>query len=367
MERFASVPSCRRTSLLNYFNETYPEKSCGGCDYCTGEFQRVDATREAQMILSAIARTGGKFGAIHICDIVCGANTAKIRQFDHHTLKTYGVGKDHPKTYWRSLLDALMAEGQLKQSHDQFPVPQLTDTGTELMFGREEFHINEDTRVEPEKASSRRDRSNNHTAQIDCHEGLFEHLRSLRKEVADASKVPPYVVFSDRSLRAIAAHMPENEEEFLCLHGIGEKKFQNYGDKFTQALHDFLTENPEVKAEKQPLPPSNPRRETTIKRGISTTVLDTYQLIQKGLPLEEIAKLRGFANSTIETHIAKLIEEGKQIDQHQFVTKEQFQLCSELFSKHGDEALAPIIEAAHGKLGYGHAKIVRAFIALDHD
>ncbi len=83
--------------------------------------------------------------------------------------------------------------------------------------------------------------------------------------------------------------------------------------------------------------------------------------------LEEITKRRGFANSTIETHIAKLIEEGKQIDWHQFVTEEQFQLCTELFAKHGDEALAPIIEAAQGKLGYGHAKIVRAIMSCDQD
>jgi ATP-dependent DNA helicase RecQ len=221
--------------------------------------------------------------------------------------------------------------------------------------------------VEPEKASSRREQPNHQAAQIECHEGLFEHLRILRKEVADASKVPPYVVFSDRSLRAIAAHMPENEREFLCLHGIGEKKFQNYGIPFLHALHDFLKKHPEVKSEKQAIPPSSPTRATTIKRGISTTVLDTYQLIQEGLSLEEITKRRGFANSTIETHIAKLIEEGKQIDQHQFVTEEQFQLCTELFAEHGDEALSPVIEAANGKLDYGHAKIVRAIMSLDQD
>ncbi|MGB0993932.1 MAG: RQC domain-containing protein, partial [Akkermansiaceae bacterium] len=85
---------------LEYFNENYAEESCGGCDYCTGNFKQVDASREAQMLLSAVARTGGKFGAVHLCDIVCGAKTAKVRQFDHDQLKTYGVGKDRAKAYW---------------------------------------------------------------------------------------------------------------------------------------------------------------------------------------------------------------------------------------------------------------------------
>jgi ATP-dependent DNA helicase RecQ len=362
MECFASVPSCRRVSLLNYFDETYPEESCGSCDYCTGEFQRVDASRESQMLLSAVARTGGKFGTIHICDIVCGANTTKIRQFDHHELKTYGVGKDQPKAYWRSLLDALMAEGKLKPSRDQFPVPQLTEAGTEVMFGRQKFHINEDTRVEPEKASSRREGRSNQAAQIDCHEGLFEHLRVLRKEVADTAEVPPYVVFSDRSLRSMAATMPENDEEMLLLHGIGQNKCEKYSEAFLTAIATYLKQHPDVVNEKQPLPTAAPVKKDTIKRGPSATIMVTHELLKKGLGIKEIASQRELVTSTIESHVAKLIETAEDIDWRNLVTDEQFVLCQELFEEHGEDALSPIIEAAGDKLSYGEARIIRAVI-----
>jgi ATP-dependent DNA helicase RecQ len=359
MERFASVPSCRRVSLLNYFDETYPEESCGGCDYCTGNFQRIDASREAQMLLSAIARTGGKFGAIHICDIVCGANTAKVRQFDHHELKTYGVGKAQPKAYWRSLLDSLMAEDKLKPSRDQFPVPQLTNAGTEVMFGREKFHINEDTRVEPEKANQRRSKQ---AEQIECHEGLFEHLRALRKEVADTAEVPPYVVFSDRSLRSMTATMPETAEEMLQLHGIGQNKCEKYSEAFLTAIATYLKQNPAAVEMKQPLPSLSPAPKDTIKRGPSATIMVTHEFLKKGLGIKEIASQRKLVTSTIESHVAKLIETEEDIDWRKLVTDEQFSLCQKLFAEHGKDALSPIIEASGDQLSYGEARIIRAVI-----
>ncbi|MCP5535912.1 MAG: DNA helicase RecQ [Akkermansiaceae bacterium] len=359
MERFASVPACRRINLLAYFNETYPEEKCGCCDYCNGEFKQVDATKPAQMILSAVMRTGGKFGAVHICDIVAGADTAKIRQFDHDQLKTYGVGKNHPKSYWRGVLDALLASGHLRLSQDQYPVPQITESGTEVLYGRQEFHINEDTRVEPEKAGRKQRQQVGLTP---CHEGLFQHLRALRKQVADEAEVPPYVVFSDKSLRAIAAHMPESEHELLQLHGIGQNKCQSYGPAFLQAVAAFLTNNPDAIQEKQALPATAPQ---TIRRAAPPTTQITHDLLKQGLSIEEIARQRGYVTSTIESHLATLIENGADIDWKSLVTPEQITLCQELFSEHGDEALSPIIEAAAGKLGYGEVKIIRAAMTAD--
>ncbi len=356
IERFASVPNCRRRGLLAYFNETYPEESCGGCDFCNGHFTQVEATSQAQMLLSAVARTGGKFGGIHICDIVCGANTAKIRQFNHHELKTYGVGRDQPKSYWRSLLDALLASGKLRQSRDQFPVPQLTDEGEAILFGRATFHINEDTRIEPEKASTRANRA----AQIDCDEGLFNRLRDLRKQVADATEVPPYVVFSDRSLRTMAATMPENENQLLKLHGIGQSKCEKYGKAFLNAISTYLADHPEVRAKKKNLPDAT--RPNTIVRGVSSTVRETQSLVDRGMTVEAIAQQRGLVPSTIEGHIAQLIEHGEQIHWKQFVSKKQFNLCQELFNEHGEDALSPVIEASDGKLTYGEARIIRAIL-----
>ncbi|MEM7386936.1 MAG: RecQ family ATP-dependent DNA helicase, partial [Verrucomicrobiota bacterium] len=126
MERFASVPTCRRKALLAYFDESYPKDNCESCDVCTGDFQQVEATREAQILLSAIARTGERFGAVHLCDIVTGANTARIRQFSHDQVKTYGAGRNRPKTFWRSVLSGLISNDIVQLSNDQFAVPKLT-------------------------------------------------------------------------------------------------------------------------------------------------------------------------------------------------------------------------------------------------
>jgi ATP-dependent DNA helicase RecQ len=365
MEGFASVPSCRRVKLLDYFGETYAEESCGACDYCNGNFKSVDATREAQMLLSAVMRTGGKFGAVHLCDIVFGADTAKIRQFDHHQLKTYAVGRNRPKTYWRSMLDALLAGSQLRQSQDQYPVPQLTESGAEVLYGRQSFEISEDTRVEPEKPGGSRRGS---SEAITCHEGLFEQLRVRRKEVADAAGVPPYVVFSDRSLRAMAAHMPEGIDEFIQLHGIGQNKCDQYGEGFLAAVAEYLVEHPEAVAEKQALPELRPKaakRDGAIKRGISATIRSTQELLAEGLDIAAVAARRELVTSTIESHVAKLIEEGEDIDWRQLVSEEKVALCKQLFAEHGESALSPVIEAAGDKLGYGEARIIRAAMARE--
>jgi ATP-dependent DNA helicase RecQ len=163
MDRFAAVPQCRRKALLGYFNEIYHESNCGGCDFCSGEFAAVDATRDAQIMLSAVVRTGGKFGTVHLCDIVVGAQTAKVKQFGHDQLKTYGAGRDKPKKYWRSVLDALLTADYLALSQAQYPVPEMTESGRDLMLGKngETFSMQVDQRVEPERAGGSSSSSGN--------------------------------------------------------------------------------------------------------------------------------------------------------------------------------------------------------------
>lgn len=359
MERFASVPQCRRVGLLEYFDETYGEESCGGCDFCAGSFQSLDVTREAQMLLSAVARTRGKFGAVHVCDIVTGADTAKIRQFGHQQLKTFGIGRDQPKAYWRSLLDALLAAGKLRLSAAQYPVPQMTEDGMALLMGQSSFAMSVDKRVEPEKVK----RSRGQAPQIDCHDGLFGYLREIRKEVADVEGVPPYVVFSDRTLREIAAYMPASEAEFLRLHGIGDNKHARYGARFIGEVANFLADHPGVREQRQDWAgPAMASKASTVKRGMGETYRATQALIREGLGLEEIVTRRGMARSTVEGHISHLMEQGEEISVRQFVSEEAETLARALFDEHGLSALKPVFEGSQGQVSYGQARIVRAAI-----
>lgn len=350
MDAFASVPSCRKISLLNYFNESSDSTNCGSCDYCAGSFESVDATRDAQIVLSAIMRTNNRFGGIHICDIVAGANTAKIRQFEHDKLKTYGVGKDQPKSHWRSVLDSLVAAKKLTLSADKFPVPQINDAGMEILFGRDSFQLAVDKRVAPEKAQHRAE-------EIECDAEFFHYLRDMRKEIADLEGVPPYVVFADRSLRAMAAYHPASEAELLNIPGVGQNKLEKYGKRFLIEIRDYLINHPDLKP--TPAPTKQPTA-TKIKKGLSETFLITQQMLSTGMTPADISAERGIGLSTVEGHIARLISEGQAINWREFISTETETLCRELFAEHGQQALKPIIEAANGKLTYGEARIIAA-------
>ncbi len=362
MERFASVPTCRRRQLLGYFGEKYVEENCGGCDFCAGEFRVVDATRDAQIVLSAMARSGERFGAVHVCDIVTGANTQRIRQFGHETLKTYGVGKDRPKAHWRAVLEALIFDGIVRIEGDNFAIPKLTPAAWEVMKGKRTFSRQEDTRAEPGRAR-RQDMEG-----VPFHDGLFEHLRTFRKKLADEQAVPPYVVFADKTLKQMAAHMPESQREMMALHGIGAHKFETYGKAFLHAIAEYLAEHPEANEQKvaieaPPLPPPKPK----IKQPLSDTVLETFALVQKGLSLDAIAEKRQLKLTTIESHVARLIEEGKELDWRRFVPEDVERVVRELLQKHGSLALKPIVEGSNGMADYGQARIIRAVMAWEEE
>ncbi len=356
MDAFASVPSCRKISLLNYFDESCELENCGSCDYCAGSFETVDATRDAQIVLSAIMRTGNRFGGIHICDIVCGANTAKVRQFEHDKLKTYGVGKDKPKTHWRSVIDALVAGKKLALSQDKFPVPQINDAATEILFGRDSFQLAVDKRIALDKAQHRAE-------EIDCDHDFFHHLRDIRKELADVEGVPPYVVFSDKSLRAMAAYHPSNDSELLNISGVGQNKLEKYGQRFLSVIQEYLCNHPEITPKPQPLKKAAAPR---VKQGLSGTFRTTLEMLNKGMQPAAIASERGLGLPTVEGHIARLITEGEPLDWQQWLGEATNTLCRQLFEEHGHTALKPIIEASNGKISYGQAKIVAALIQIEN-
>jgi len=372
MERFASVPSCRRINLLSYFNEDYGKDSCGSCDFCLGSFKQVDATRDAQMVLSAVTRTHGKFGAVHVCDIVAGAQTAKMKQFGHDQLPTHGVGKDRPKAYWRSVLDALLAGGHLQPSVGQFPVPQLTESGRLVLTGKSPFLLNADTRVEPERVKRG---TSSPAVEMDCDAELLDHLRVIRKDVADESNVPPYIVFADRTLREMAAYMPASAEEFVCLHGVGESKLAKYGERFLLEVADYGQSHPEVLAARQKIPaallakakaPAAGRSSGSsvkkVKRGMSETFQTTLGMIKQGMNVEAIAQARGLGQSTVEGHVARWVNEGETFELRQFMSEEIEAEAKALFVEHGLDALRPIFEGSQERVSYGAARIVRAFI-----
>jgi len=239
MVRYGSARACRRKQLLAYFNEQYPQENCGMCDVCAGDVEEADATIEAQMLMSAIVRTGNRFGAGHIIDIVTGAETQKIRQLGHDQLKTYGVGKEKSKRHFQAVVSNLLAQGWLQQSGDKYPVLQVAARASAVLEGKAKVRI-----IKPvEKAAPRKAAAADDMA---CNGPLFEVLRALRKQMAEKQGVPPFVVFSDRTLREMSARMPGDANELLGVSGVGTHKQAQYGAAFLEAIRAFRQENPEA-------------------------------------------------------------------------------------------------------------------------
>ncbi len=238
---FASTSICRRRSLLDYFGEHYPHDNCSSCDICLGTRERVDCTRDAQMLLSAIVRTEERFGAMHIVDIVLGSNTQKIRDFGHDRLKTYGIGKGCSKKYWRQLVDELLAQKVIEKSDGPFPALLLLPKAVKILKNEERVEI---VKV-VEKIKAKEQNRTLEATETPYDQQLFELLRVLRKEIAQEQGIPPYMVFSDPSLHQMASIYPRSADTMVTVTGVGEVKLQRYGRQFLRLIARYCTDHPE--------------------------------------------------------------------------------------------------------------------------
>lgn len=228
----ASHNVCRRRQLLGFFGESYPADNCGACDICAGSVERTDITTDAQIVMSAISRTGQRFGTGHIVDIVTGADTKRIRELRHNEIKTYGAGKGRDKRYWRTVLDELMAQEAVLQEGDPYPVLKITPKGSDILFGREE--ISALRKEEPQTKPGKFRESEYEPGAVDS--SLFARLRALRKKMADAQHVPPYIIFSDKTLHEICRGLPTSLTDLRKINGVGDTKLKRYGEDFIREI-----------------------------------------------------------------------------------------------------------------------------------
>ena len=238
MVQYATVNVCRRRQVLGYFGEELDGDNCGTCDVCAGGAEKVDATTEAQIVLSAIVRTDQRFGAGHIVDVVTGSDTQKIRDFRHERIKTYGAGKDKPKRTWRRIIDDLLAQQCLCLGDSRFPILQLTPRGYEVLFGKRTFEVLKPR--EPKRPARAAAAGRAGAEPIEYDAGLFEALRAVRRRLAVEQNVPPYVVFSDRTLHEMAHSCPATDTEMRGITGVGEVKLARYGQAFLEAVRSYL-------------------------------------------------------------------------------------------------------------------------------
>jgi ATP-dependent DNA helicase RecQ len=223
------ITSCRRQALLAYFDEQAPAY-CGNCDMCLTPADTWDGTEAARKALSAIYRTGQRFGVNQLIDVLRGKETDKVFQFGHHRLAVFGVGADLPEDTWRSVFRQLVARSYVRVDVEGFGALKLEASCRPLLRGDESISLRKDIRQKTAKKQTKTPLPDD----IDI--GLWEALRECRRALAEAQGVPPYVIFHDSTLRAMATNMPRTIDEFGRLPGVGELKREKYADAFLETL-----------------------------------------------------------------------------------------------------------------------------------
>ena len=243
---YCETASCRRQVLLNYFGEDLPEP-CGNCDTCLNPPKTFDATRPAQMALSAAIRTGNRFGAAHLTDVLIGNATERVRGLGHHQLPTFGVGKDVPERAWRNILRQLAALGYLTTDAAGHGSLIVSGKARPLLKGEETLWLREDVMIPQTTRKGRRERG---AAPSGAAGGLFEALRTLRLTLAREQQVPPYVIFHDATLREMAERKPDSLAVLGTISGVGSRKLAQYGEAFLEVLRGESSSVEEVGAKK---------------------------------------------------------------------------------------------------------------------
>ncbi len=231
---YCETARCRRQTLLAYFGEEYPQ-SCGNCDTCQYPPQSWDATRAAQMALSAAIRTGNRFGAGHLIDVLHGNETERVRSLGHHTLPTFGVGKDTSDRQWRGVLRQLAALGYLTTDAEGHGSLIATGRARTLLKGEETLRLR--TEAEPPSREERQQGRRRGRAETTYgHDPMFESLRELRLRLSREQGVPPYVIFHDATLRAMSELRPRTLSALGEISGVGARKREAYGAAFLEVL-----------------------------------------------------------------------------------------------------------------------------------
>ena len=232
---------CRRRYLLEYFGEDLG-KDCGNCDSCLHPVQTYSATTEAQKLLSAIYRTGQMYGAGHVIDVLRGSKNAKIQNLKHDQLSVYGIGKDLQRNEWNAILRQLLHLGYVYIKDYEFRSLALTQKARELFRGETDLQLRKRSirakseTINPSKGLEEKDYADH------GQDDLFEALRRLRKKLAEERGVPPYMIFSDKSLHDMCHLLPEDKFSMLSVHGVGQSKYEKFGNEFlSEIIHHKLS------------------------------------------------------------------------------------------------------------------------------
>ena len=230
---WCEVTECRRRSLLAYFGDVL-DNDCGNCDVCISPPDVFDGTEAAQKILSTVYRTGQRFGAVHVIDVLMGKDSDKVRQHGHESLSVFGIGDELEQQQWRSILRQLVVLGLLSVDTAGYGALKLTANSRPLLRGEVDLPLRRDLLITRKAKTKTKKRVLTAVAEED--RDLWDALRDCRKRLADENNVPPYVIFHDATLIQIAADKPQTSADLLAISGVGQTKLERYGSAFLEVV-----------------------------------------------------------------------------------------------------------------------------------
>ncbi|MEE2767039.1 MAG: DNA helicase RecQ [Pseudomonadota bacterium] len=230
---FCDATGCRRTVLLNYFEENHIHP-CGNCDNCMDPPETWDATEESRMALSCVYRTGQRFGVSHVVDVLMGKTSDRMRSLGHDRLSTWGIGKQLSQIEWRSLFRQLVLRGMLEIGYDQFGALRLVRASRPLLKGECRLIVRKEKKTAEKRRLKYNELEFNGDEQL-----LWNRLRDERARIAREQAIPPYMIFHDSTLQQMVAHKPRSRAEMAVLSGVGERKLVRYGNRFIKIVQVF--------------------------------------------------------------------------------------------------------------------------------
>jgi len=340
IQQFAEAMVCRRRILLSYFGESF-SRNCGNCDVCLNPPKQIDGKVIAQKALSAIYRLRQEVPLSIIIDVLRGSGRKELREKGYDQIKTFGAGREFTQGEWQQYLQQLINLGFLEIAYDQHNALKITELGHKALFDQLPVDLVHAVTIQ-ERSKAEKAQKQQREKVEQKRDALFESLRQLRKQLAQEYGLPPYIIFNDATLEAMAGARPQTSQELLRIPGVGERKLEEYGDRFLEAIRQA---NDQL---------------TPIKKR-STQEL-SMELFRSGLRVEEIAQQRGLHPGTIMTHLIQLFEKGEEIPLGEFISSDAIDSILQALPYLPKPApLKSIFEYFDGKYSYEQIKLALAW------
>lgn len=345
MIQYANFTGCLRNHILQYFGEN-TTKPCGNCSSCLGEVNIVDVTKEAQMILSSMVRMKLNFGMTMIVDVLRGSRNQRILENNFDELSTHGLMKNYSDQQIRDIISALVAHRYIGVT--EYRGLYVTAQAKSLIFGEVSLSIKKRA-----YKGSTTSKSQHILQNVD--QDLYEALRKVRLELAQAEGVPAYVIFSNKSLEDMASKLPKNENEFLTVEGVGSVKADRYAGQFLPVIQEFVSTK-KNKLRNFELEEKNDKSMT--HSSVHSSYLESAKYAEQGLTPYEIAIERGLTESVILNHLTQAAEEGHLEEFEADVHPSRKRSIKEAFQKIGTETLKAVKEFLDEKITYDEIRYV---------